>query len=105
LPKGGSFIEGIASAGARDEDENGRLYETARYFVEEVLRKRPYLRLEWCIAVIENPVRRELQADGRIRFWGYVPDFGGRALRVVTLGDGLTIHNAFPDRDFRRQEP
>jgi hypothetical protein len=77
------------------------LYETTRYFREEVLRKRPYVRLEWCVAVIQNPVRREPQPDGRIRFWGYPAELSGRALRVVTLDDGVTIHNAFPDRDFR----
>jgi hypothetical protein len=30
-----------------------------------------------------------------------VPTFGGRYLRVVTLDDRTTIHNAFPDRRFR----
>ena len=49
------------------------MYETTRYFREEVLRKRPYLRVAWCIAVIENAVRRETQPDGRIRFWGFIP--------------------------------
>ena len=78
------------------------MYRTTRYFVEQVLRKRPYLRLEWCIAVIEQPVQREVQEDGRIRFWGFVPELGERALRVVTLEDGTTIHNAFPDRGFAR---
>lgn len=81
------------------------MYETTSYFREQVLRKRPYLRLEWCIAVIEHPIRREEQEDGRIRFWGYVPESGNRALRVVTLDDGTTIHNAFPDRDFHPPEP
>jgi hypothetical protein len=30
-----------------------------------------------------------------------VPELGGRYLRVVTLDDQVTIHNAFPDRGFR----
>ena len=77
------------------------MYESTRYSREQVLRKRPYLRLEWCEAVIANPLRRELQPDGRIRLWGYIPELGDRALRVVTLQDGMTIHNAFPDRSFR----
>lgn len=76
------------------------MYRTTRYFEEQVLRKRPYLKLEWCIAVIEKPVRRDEQEDGRIRFWGFVPELGDRALRVVTLDDGMTINNAFPDRGF-----
>ena len=66
-----------------------------------MLRKRPYIRREWCAAVIAAPVRREVQPDGRIRHWGYVPELGGRALRVVTLADGATVHNAFPDQDFK----
>lgn len=74
---------------------------TTRYFREQVLRKRPYIKLEWCERILEQPLARETQADGRIRFWGSVPELAGRILRVVTLEDGETIHNAFPDRDFR----
>jgi hypothetical protein len=29
-----------------------------------------------------------------------VPELGGRYLRVITLADRTTIHNAFPDRGF-----
>jgi hypothetical protein len=46
---------------------------------------------------------REVQDDGRIRHWGYVDELGKRALRVVTLADGVTVHNAFPDRDFEEE--
>ena len=76
---------------------------TTRYFDEQVLRKRPYLKLELCEAVIINHIRREVQDDGRIRHWGRVTlpnEAGERILRVVTLADGETIHNAFPDRNF-----
>ena len=73
--------------------------KTTRYFEEQVLRKRPYLRREWIAAVLQAPDRREVQLDGRIRFWAYIPDLG-RHLRVVTLADGETVHNAFPDRDY-----
>jgi hypothetical protein len=54
--------------------------------------------------VIALPIRRELQPNGRIRFWGRVTPPGqaeARVLRVVTLEDGETIHNAFFDRGFR----
>lgn len=74
--------------------------KTTRYFEEQVLRKRPYIRREWCARIIAHPLRRERQPDGRIRQWGYVEELGGRALRVITLADGETVHNAFPDRDF-----
>jgi len=75
--------------------------KTTRYFEEQVLRKRPYIQRAWCERVVANPLRSETQPDGRIRYWGVVPQLGGRALRVVTLEDGETIHNAFPDRDFK----
>lgn len=77
--------------------------KTTRYFEEQVLRKRPYLRREWCAHIIAHPVRREQQPDGRIRHWGYVDEMGARALRVITLADGETVHNAFPDRDFEEK--
>lgn len=76
-------------------------YKFTPYFENEVLRKRPYLKVEWCIAVIENPIKTEPQEGNRYRFWGAVPEFDGRYLRVVTLDDKLTIHNAFPDRGFK----
>jgi len=47
-------------------------------------------------------VRREVQPDGRIRHWGVVPGVPDRVLRVVTLADGETVHNAFPDRGLRQ---
>ena len=74
--------------------------KTTRYFEERVLRiKRPYLKREWCEAVVRNPVRTEVQSDGRIRYWAFVEELG-KYLRVVTLEDGETIHNAMPDRRF-----
>ncbi len=75
--------------------------KTARYFEEQILRKRPYIKREWCVRVLDDPIRRETQPDGRVRYWGYVEELGNRALRGVTLEDGETVHNAFPDRDFR----
>jgi hypothetical protein len=79
--------------------------KTTRYFQEQVLRKRPYLRQEWCERVVQNPLMREVQPDGRIRFWAAVPELESRIVRVVTLEDGETIHNAFPDRNFRPFKP
>ena len=76
-------------------------YRFTEYFEKEVLRKRSYLKKEWCIRVIENPIRVEPQEHNRFRFWGVVPELGGRVLRVITLEDKKTIHNAFPDRRFK----
>ena len=82
--------------------------KTTRYFDEQVLRKRPYIQPAWCAAVVSKPLRREIQDDGRIRFWGDVVVAGEtqpRVLRVITLEDGETVHNAFLDRNFRRDVP
>ena len=75
-------------------------YKYPAYFENEVLRKRPYLKKEWCIKVIENPLKVERQEYNRFRFQGRIEEFGGRILRVITLDDKKTIHNAFPDRRF-----
>ena len=78
--------------------------EGTRYFFEQVLRKRPYLSAEICASVVRDPLRRAIQDDGRIRHWGRIVlpgETNERILRVITLGDGETLHNAFIDRDFR----
>jgi len=77
-------------------------YDYTRYFENEVLRKRSYLKKEWCLRIIEQPLRIEEQENGRVRFWGEVKELDGRVLRVVTLSDRKTIHNAFPDRGYRK---
>ena len=76
-------------------------YKFTLYFENEVLRKRPYIKKEWCIQVIENPVKVESQENNRFRFWGEVNELEGKVLRVITLEDKITIHNAFPDRGFK----
>lgn len=71
------------------------------YFRDNVLPKRPYIRIEWCAQALANPLRTEVQSeDGRVRHWIFVAELG-QYLRVVTLEDGVTIHNAFPDRRFK----
>ncbi len=70
-----------------------------RYFAEQVLRKRPYLCIEWCLRIIRDPLEKVVQDDGRIRYYGFVEEFD-KYLRVVTLEDGETLHNAFPDRGY-----
>ena len=76
-------------------------YQYTAYFENEVLRKRSYLKKEWCVFVVENPIRVEVQGDNRVRFWARIAEFGNRVLRVVTLDDRTTIHNAFPDSNFK----
>jgi hypothetical protein len=78
--------------------------KTTRYFEEVVLRKRPYLRREWCERALREHVKREIEPQGRVRYWCFVSELG-KYLRVVTLADGQTVHNAFPDRNFREDKP
>lgn len=75
--------------------------QTTDYFRNDVLVKRPYLQEAWLVLALQSPYRREVQAeDGRIRHWVWIEELQ-RYLRVVTLEDGQTIHNAFPDRRFK----
>ncbi len=51
--------------------------------------------------VVEAPVKTEGQEKNRYRFWAPIEELEGRYLRVVTLDDRVTIHNAFLDRRFK----
>lgn len=61
---------------------------------------RAWIRDEWIQAALSAPVETEVQSDGRVRRWTWVAETG-KFLRVITLSDGETVHNAFFDRDFR----
>jgi len=75
--------------------------KTTNYFLHTKSRPdRAVIRDEWIQRVVRHPVREECQGDGRIRRWARIPEMGDRALRVILLEDGETIHNAFFDRDF-----
>jgi hypothetical protein len=76
-------------------------YNFTDYFENQLLLKRPYLKKEWCIYVLNHPVRVEKQEGNRYRFWAQIAALEGKFLRVVTLEDKVTIHNAFPDRRFK----
>jgi hypothetical protein len=73
--------------------------KTTRYFDEQVLRKRPYILPKWCEKALREPLRKKVQADGRVRHWVFVEE-RGQYLRVVTPEDNITMHNAFFDRNF-----
>lgn len=76
--------------------------KTTAYF-EKTLVERPEIKREWCERVLHNPLRVELQPNGRYSFWGLVPEFGGRALRLITLEDKATVLNAYFDRNFLKR--
>lgn len=61
---------------------------------------RVIIRDEWILDTIKNPVKTEVQSDGRIRKWKFIEEVG-RYLRVILLEDGETVHNAFFDRNFK----
>jgi hypothetical protein len=72
------------------------------YFLS--IRNRPdrvMIKDEWIERTIQQPVKRTVQADGRIRCWAQIAEMDGRYLRVILLEDGQTVHNAFFDRSFK----
>ncbi len=74
-----------------------------QYFIHTRKRSdRVYIKDEWIEQVIDNPVRSEIQSDGRIRKWAKIED-AGKYLRVILLENGETVHNAFFDRKFMRR--
>ena len=70
------------------------------YFLTSVMERRPYLQKGWLETALSQPLRIEVQENGRIRHWVYIAEVE-KYLRVVTEPDGETIHNAFFDRRFR----
>lgn len=74
--------------------------KTHRYFDNSVTARRPYLTLEMCRKVIENPHTTNVQEDGRTQYWGYVAEYD-KWLRVIVMEDGETLFNAFFDRGFK----
>ena len=72
------------------------------HYLKETLAKRPYLidKEAWLLQIIDNPVKKIIQENGRIKYWGYISKIE-KYLRVITLEDGITVHTAFPDRNFK----
>ena len=82
------------------------LFPRTQYF--EYTRRRPdrlLIEEEWILKTVQLPEKESLQADGRIRRWRRIPEFENKALRVIVLEDGVTVHNAFFDRDFTEERP
>jgi len=75
-------------------------FKTTKYYDYTRERSdRRMIRDEWIQAVVDNPIREHIQADGRIRRWAYIDD-EAKYLRVILFEDGETIHNAFFDRSY-----
>jgi hypothetical protein len=63
---------------------------------------RAIIKDEWILDTIKQPVKTEIQGDGRIRKWKFIGEVG-KYLRVILLEDGETVHNAFFDRNFKEE--
>jgi len=74
--------------------------KTTQYF--DYTRKRPdraWIKDDWIEFVINDPVKIEVQSDGRVKKWAKIAEVN-KYLRVILLEDGETVHNAFFDRSF-----
>lgn len=65
---------------------------------------RAFIKEEWILEAITNPLKTENQSDRRIRKWKYIEE-AQKYLRVILLEDGETVHNAFFDRNFKEDTP
>jgi hypothetical protein len=74
--------------------------KTTSYFDQSVLARRPYLKAAWIEYVLNSPIRVEVQDNGRISHWAFIVELN-KYLRVITEPDGETVHNAYPDRNFK----
>ena len=75
------------------ENPTGHYLNEARYEHNEVEE-------EWIERAIVEPYHTEIQEDGRVRYWGAVPE-AGNWVRVVVAEDRL--HTAFLDGNQRRR--
>jgi hypothetical protein len=79
------------------------LLKFTQYFLHTRERAdRNIIKLEWIDYVINNPVKEEIQSDGRIKLWAFIEE-ESKFLRVILLEDRLTVHNAFFDRRFKNE--
>jgi hypothetical protein len=72
-----------------------------RYFALVVMAKadRRWIDPADILRTLAQPIRKERQEDGRVRYWAYISNLK-TYIRVVTLPDGETVHNVFKDHDF-----
>ncbi len=72
-----------------------------RYFALSVMARadRKWIDPIEVVQALVQPIRKERQRDGRVRYWAYISRLG-TYIRVITLEDGKTVHNIFKDSDF-----
>ncbi len=72
-----------------------------QYFLHTIERPdRKQIKTEWIMMALEKPIHQKIQTDGRFQKWIWVEEVQ-KYLRVITLTDGETVHNAFFDRNFK----
>ena len=59
-----------------------------------MLGKRPYIKKQWCIDIIEHPIKIEAQEHNRYRFWGKIDELDGNILTSI-------IHEGYQNRNFQ----
>ena len=79
--------------------------KTTKYFLFTRQRadRAPILE-EWILRVVDRAEHAEVQSDGRVRKWAWIPE-AEKYLRVILLEDGETVHNAFFDRSYKERTP
>jgi hypothetical protein len=78
--------------------------KTTAYFRHTRMRRdRAWIKIEWIERALRSPIATTIQSDGRVRRWAWIAETS-KFLRVITLADGETVHNAFFDKDFRQED-
>lgn len=72
----------------------------SKYFITDVVNRRPYLTEEMIMQVIVHYEYKFLQLNGRTSLFGYIFEYK-KYLRVVVLDDEETIMNAYFDRGYK----
>lgn len=80
------------------------MLKTTGYFDNFASQKHSEVQREWIEYALKHPVKTAIQPNNRISYWANVPAADNRVLRVITLEDGETVHNAFFDRNFYRRQ-
>ncbi|UXE64227.1 MAG: hypothetical protein KA717_18070 [Woronichinia naegeliana WA131] len=77
---------------------------STRYFQQFACQKHPEIEESWIERILANPLTKEHRANGRMAYWGNIEEADGRVIRVITLEDSETVHNAFFDRNFYKRQ-
>ncbi|HPB83838.1 MAG TPA: hypothetical protein PK200_17490, partial [Spirochaetota bacterium] len=75
----------------------------SEHLKNEILSKRPYIKIEWIERILKNPYHAEVQEDGNHKIWGFIEEMN-KFFRVVASPDRTFIITVFPDRNFTEKE-